>query len=200
MKSIASEAWEIEQQLERTSLHRPGFRIRVYHLAGTDTRSLRRMRRETPVDEWLPETDSLLIHYEFVGQQPMAEPMRPAMGYAPPQAAAFAPSSPERREELLQALGRAETLPGYDFVALKWFRDVYLPQAAPWAISEVERRRVLNDAIREQSIIVGKVANPVRPQFPTTTIRLNRASAQVQKIQLETGLMPAEDDSMREPA
>src|SRR6185437_4318268 len=42
--------------------------------------------------------------------------------------------------QCLQALRRAETAPGHSFVALKWFRDSYLPrQGFAWAESQESR-------------------------------------------------------------
>ncbi|MGH9533040.1 MAG: hypothetical protein ACRD2Q_11665, partial [Terriglobales bacterium] len=79
--------------------------------------------------------------------------------------------------DLIQALHRAESQPGFGFVSLKWFRDAYLPRAGySWAVSESSRQQALHDAIQEGVIVTSKVPNPRSPEFPVTAIRLNRAS------------------------
>jgi hypothetical protein len=76
---------------------------------------------------------------------------------------------------LLNALEEAENAPGRMFVALKWFRDEYLPSTGlGWAQNHEERQAVLAKAIQDGWILTGKVHNPKAPLYPTTTIRLNR--------------------------
>lgn len=77
--------------------------------------------------------------------------------------------------ELLKSLEEAENTPGRMFVALKWFRDEYLPSnGLGWAQNHDERQAVLAKAIRDGWILTGKVHNPKAPLYPTTTIRMNR--------------------------
>jgi hypothetical protein len=88
--------------------------------------------------------------------------------------------------KLLQALDRAESTPGWSFVSLKRFRDDILP-TEPFAPSEpkfsdVEWQELLRTAIEERLILTSKVQNPKSPQFPVTSIRLNRMMPAVQKI------------------
>ncbi len=84
--------------------------------------------------------------------------------------------------DLVRALDRAESTPGYAFVALKWFRDVFLPsERLPWANSEA-RYDVLREAIDARLLLTSKVPNPKAPQYPVTAIRLNRLLPQVQAI------------------
>ncbi len=82
--------------------------------------------------------------------------------------------------ELLRALDRAESTPGWNFVPLKKFRDEILP-LAPIAsmLTDIERKDTLDLAIKKQLILTSKVPNPKAPQFPVTTIRLNRLMPQV---------------------
>lgn len=87
---------------------------------------------------------------------------------------------------LLKALDRAESKPGWSFVSLKKFRDEILPTEpfAPGAFqpTDVHWQNLLRSAIEKRFILVGKVPNPKSPQFPVTTIRLNRLLPEVRAI------------------
>ena len=77
--------------------------------------------------------------------------------------------------ELLTALERAESDPRRQFVALKWFRDEFLPsQGFPWASDPREAGRVLREATDQGLVLTAKVPNPKAPAYPTSTIRVNR--------------------------
>ena len=84
-------------------------------------------------------------------------------------------------EDLVRSLDRAESKPAYDFVALKWFRDVVLPGVRPEMSSE-ERNLVLREAIEKRLVLTNKVPNPKSPQFPVTALRLNRSLPETQAI------------------
>jgi hypothetical protein len=85
--------------------------------------------------------------------------------------------------ELLRALDRAESTPGWSFVSLKKFRDEILPlEDVPFLRSDVERQNALRYAIDKRLILRGKVQNPKSPQFPVTSIRLNRLLPEVQEV------------------
>jgi hypothetical protein len=85
--------------------------------------------------------------------------------------------------ELLRALDRAESTPGWSFVSLKKFRDEILPlENIPSIPSEVERQNVLRSAIDKRLILKKPVPNPKSPQFPVTSIRLNRLMPAVQEV------------------
>ena len=84
---------------------------------------------------------------------------------------------------LVGALDRAESKPGWNFVPLKKFRDEILPSENLASMrSEVERQNLLRSAIEKKLILLGKVANPKAPEFPVTTIRLNRMLPEVQRV------------------
>jgi hypothetical protein len=84
---------------------------------------------------------------------------------------------------LVVALNRAESRPGWNFVPLKKFRDEILPaENVALMRSEVERQNVLRSAIEKKLILLGKVANPKAPEFPVTTIRLNRMMPEVRRV------------------
>jgi hypothetical protein len=85
--------------------------------------------------------------------------------------------------ELVRALDRAESTPGWSFVSLKKFRDEILPlEDIPFLRTDVERQNALRYAIDKRLILRGKVQNPKAPQFPVTSIRLNRFMPEVQEV------------------
>jgi hypothetical protein len=82
-----------------------------------------------------------------------------------------------RVKELCAALAEAER-GGHAFIALKWFRDSFLPRKAfRWYQHPETRQMVLAEAIQRGVVMTSKIANPKTPAYPTTTIRLNRAEA-----------------------
>jgi hypothetical protein len=85
--------------------------------------------------------------------------------------------------ELLKALDRAESTPGWSFVSLKKFRDEILPSENISSLgSDVERQNVLRSSIDKRLILKKPVPNPKSPQFPVTSIRLNRMMPEVQEV------------------
>lgn len=85
--------------------------------------------------------------------------------------------------ELLRALDRAESTPGWSFVSLKKFRDEILPvENIPYLRSDAERQNALRYAIDKRLILRKPVPNPKSPQFPVTSIRLNRLMPEVQAV------------------
>jgi hypothetical protein len=82
-----------------------------------------------------------------------------------------------RVKELCSALAEAER-GGHAFIALKWFRDSFLPRKTyRWNQNPESRQAVLAEAIQRGVVLTSKIANPKTPAYPTTTIRLNRAEA-----------------------
>ena len=103
--------------------------------------------------------------------------------------------------ELLRALDRAEARPGWSFVPLKKFRDEILPAERPEDMPNLRtaeaQRHFLQQAIEKRLVLVGKLPNPKAPQFPVTTIRLNRlmpevAAALGQRGSTDLGFSPIE--------
>jgi hypothetical protein len=85
--------------------------------------------------------------------------------------------------ELLKALHRAESTPGWNFVSLKKFRDETLPREdIQFLRSDIERQDALRAAIERRLILTSKIQNPKAPQFPVTSIRLNRMMREVQEV------------------
>jgi hypothetical protein len=85
----------------------------------------------------------------------------------------------EKLAKILDALDRAEGTPGWNFVPLRKFRDEMLPGDFP---SPEERHALLDLAIKRRFVLVGKVPNPKAPQFPVTTVRLNRLMPEVKAM------------------
>ena len=87
---------------------------------------------------------------------------------------------------LLKALAKAESTPGWNFVSLKKFRDEVLPSESfpPGAFqpTDVAWQDAIRSAIDKRLILVSKVPNPKSPQFPVTSIRVNRLMPEVQGV------------------
>lgn len=159
----------------------PGYQA-IVELCSENGRS---KRRNALADSWSPEDDEVRIYFERTGD---GEPSsRSGRG---PRAASHAldeedvdlePPSPadmdSRVKELCAALAEAER-GGHAFIALKWFRDSFLPRKAfRWNQHPETRQSVLAEAIQRGVVMTSKIANPKTPAYPTTTIRLNRAEA-----------------------
>lgn len=85
----------------------------------------------------------------------------------------------DRIRELCATLAEAER-GGHAFIALKWFRDSFLPRKAfSWNQQPESRQMILAEAIQRGVVLTSKIPNPKTPAYPTTTIRLNRAEAGV---------------------
>lgn len=159
----------------------PGFQA-IVELCGENGRS---KRRNASAEAWSPEEDELRIYFERVdGDEPAA---RPARASAPVHETHYEEDEPEdvytpaemdvRVKELCGALAEAER-GGHAFIALKWFRDSFLPRKSfRWNQSPEQRQTVLAEAIQRGVVLTSKIANPKTPAYPTTTIRLNRAEA-----------------------
>jgi hypothetical protein len=181
----------------------PGYRLRVSLLDADG----RKKRSNAAADNWLPVSGRLEIRLEpaLPVQNEAVESGRtvspisservkksdrniPAPNvYVHPAAAdsleVLASAEGEKVADLLRALDRAESKPGWSFVPLKKFRDEILPsEHIPSMRTDVEQRRVLGSAIEKRLILVGKVLNPKSPQFPVTTIRVNRMMPEVREI------------------
>ena len=166
-----------------------GFRVRV---SLVDKRG-RKKRKNASADNWSPESGEVWITFEPEIQSTTAEHDKkpdPSGGQSKETKSA-AKSDP--LADLVRSLDHAEARPGYDFVALKWFRDVVLPaEGFDWTQSETTRQSVLRDAIEKRLVLTSKVPNPKSPQFPVTAIRLNRLLPEIQ-VMLGTGSVPTSE-------
>jgi hypothetical protein len=114
--------------------------------------------------------------------QASSQPIASAAATPPANPAPASDSATDPVSDLIKALDRAESQPGYNFVSLKWFRDAALPSAGFAWTSADSIRDVLREAIDQRLILTSKVPNPRSPQFPVTAIRLNRLMPKVQAI------------------
>jgi len=171
----------------------PGYQA-IVELCGENGRS---KRRNAAADSWSPEEDEVRIYFERVGDaESSPRPQRPPRTLADHstnlvptyhdepddeeddgQEAVIPADLDARVKELCAALAEAER-GGHAFIALKWFRDSFLPRKAfRWNQQPESRQAVLAEAIQRGVVVTSKIANPKTPAYPTTTIRLNRAEA-----------------------
>jgi hypothetical protein len=159
----------------------PGYQA-IVELCSESGRS---KRRNASADTWSPEEDEVRIYFERTGDGD-APPLRTrAQRTASVQndeegdaEEVVPPADMETRlKELCSALAEAER-GGHAFIALKWFRDSFLPRKSfRWNQHPESRQAVLAEAIQRGMVLTSKIANPKTPAYPTTTIRLNRAEA-----------------------
>jgi hypothetical protein len=155
----------------------------IVELCGENGRS---KRRNAMADTWTPEEDEVRIYFERIdGAETAPRPARALHAAAEPafdeeddgQEVVIPADIDARVKELCAALAEAER-GGHAFIALKWFRDSFLPRKAfRWNQHPESRQAVLAEAIQRGVVITSKIANPKTPAYPTTTIRLNRAEA-----------------------
>src|ERR1700691_3703407 len=161
----------------------PGYQA-IVELCGENGRS---KRRNAPADSWSPEEDEVRIYFERIGDgEAAARAPRAPRGAIKNayddedddgQEAVIPADLDSRVKELCAALAEAER-GGHAFIALKWFRDSFLPRKAfRWNQHPESRQVVLAEAIQRGVVLTSKIANPKTPAYPTTTIRLNRAEA-----------------------
>jgi hypothetical protein len=160
----------------------PGYQA-IVELCGESGRS---KRRNASADTWSPEEDEIRIYFERIdGEEPAPRPMRASRATSNSfsdeeedgQESLIPADLDARVRELCAALAEAER-GGHAFIALKWFRDSFLPRKSyRWNQHPESRQSVLAEAIQRGVVVTSKIANPKTPAYPTTTIRLNRAEA-----------------------
>jgi hypothetical protein len=177
----------------------PGYQA-IVELCGENGRS---KRRNASAESWSPEEDEVRIYFERIGDgEALPRHERPPRALAnhdsnhgtnhvadhsgdhgyedegdDGQEAVIPADLDARVKELCAALAEAER-GGHAFIALKWFRDSFLPRKAfRWNQHPESRQAVLAEAIQRGVVVTSKIANPKTPAYPTTTIRLNRAEA-----------------------
>jgi hypothetical protein len=150
----------------------------------------RKKRSNAAADNWSPALGRIEIRFEPVSKE--QEQINSATW---PTAAKEPSVEPEKlttdipgvlsaEADLMRALDRAESRPGWNFVPLKKFRDEILPQEhlPSLANTAVHHRSLLESVIEKRFVLVGRVPNPKAPQFPVTTIRLNRLMPEVKAV------------------
>jgi hypothetical protein len=160
----------------------PGYQA-IVELCSESGRS---KRRNASADTWSPEDDEVRIYFERIsdGESPSraSRSSRAVLNHVSEEEDeeldAVLPADMDTRvKELCAALAEAER-GGHAFIALKWFRDSFLPRKAfRWNQHPETRQAVLAEAIQRGVVMTSKIANPKTPAYPTTTIRLNRAEA-----------------------
>ena len=159
----------------------PGYQA-IVELCSESGRS---KRRNASAETWSPEEDEIRIYFERINEGEAApravRAQRAATSLAYDEDYVQEPVSPadldNRVKELCAALAEAER-GGHAFIALKWFRDSFLPRKAlRWNQHPETRQSILAEAIQRGLVPTSKIANPKTPTYPTTTIRLNRAEA-----------------------
>src|SRR5258708_1531799 len=156
----------------------------------------RKKRSDAAADNWSPETGRIEIRFEIPrsgDKEVTADSVSPVRsspasggelsGSGATRSNYVHPAETDLVQALVRALDHAEAKPGWNFVPLKKFRDEILPsEHIPSMRPDVERQNVLRSAIEKRLVLFGKVPNPKAPEFPVTTIRLNRLLPQVQAI------------------
>lgn len=157
----------------------PGYQA-IVELCSENGRS---KRRNSTAEDWSPEEDEVRIYFERVDEgEPAPRPVRSTRVHdhrmETDDDEVLVPADMDARvKELCGALAEAER-GGHAFIALKWFRDSFLPRKAfRWNQNPESRQSVLAEAIQRGVVLTSKIANPKTPAYPTTTIRLNRAEA-----------------------
>jgi hypothetical protein len=183
----------------------PGYQA-IVELCGENGRS---KRRNANAISWTPEEDEIRIYFERISEEDDADeevarpaprartarapqPGNQANVYQPTydevngnsngnleEGGGLPPDIDDRIKELCATLAEAER-GGHAFIALKWFRDSFLPRKAfSWNQNPESRQMILAEAILRGVVLTSKIPNPKTPAYPTTTIRLNRAEAGV---------------------
>jgi hypothetical protein len=160
----------------------------------------RKKRSNASADNWSPESGRIEIRFEPTRSERKQEAEAETRGSIestptatrkpekPPDNVLGAstyvhPAEADLLKALVKALDHAESKPGWKFVPLKKFRDEVLPSKdIPSMRTDVERQNVLRSAIEKRLVLVGRVPNPRAPEFPVTTIRLNRLMPEVKAI------------------
>jgi hypothetical protein len=157
-----------------------GYRV---HVSLVDKNG-RKKRKNASADNWSPDFGEVRVNFEPDATSPDILVAREEVELlVKPSAKAAGTIASEPLSDLIRTLDRVESRPGYQFVALKWFRDVALPgESFNWAQPDSARQSILREAIEKRLILISKVPNPKSPQFPVTAIRLNRLLPEIQAI------------------
>jgi hypothetical protein len=180
----------------------PGYQA-IVELCSENGRS---KRRNATADAWSPEEDEVRIYFERIDDsEPAPRPVRTSSRAAvehqlevdeDDQEVVVPADMDARVKELCAALAEAER-GGHAFIALKWFRDSFLPRKAfRWNQNPESRQSVLAEAIQRGVVLTSKIANPKTPAYPTTTIRLNRAEAGIPEEAQRFHPVPIQGDSL----
>jgi hypothetical protein len=153
----------------------PGYSAVVALLDGNG----RKKRKDAAARNWDPVAGSVSITF--------VKPERPVAHRGKAQISskseAKVPTSalPTPLVEAIRALDTAEHK--VSFVALKWFRDQFLPGfGLAWAATPYAGQETIKEAIDRGLFLTSKVQNPKAPAYPVTAIRLNRDLPEIQRV------------------
>jgi hypothetical protein len=151
----------------------------------------RKKRSDASADNWSPDSGRIEVWFEPGDARTPVSPPESSAGdrsqtISPSgvvKTAYVSPSEADMLRVLVAALDRAESRPGWNFVPLRKFRDEILPaENSPLMQTDTDRQNVLRSAIEKRLVLVGKVPNPKAPEFPVTTVRLNRLLPEVKAL------------------
>lgn len=126
----------------------------------------RHLKRQSALGEWKEKGGAWIVF------------AAPELGQAP-----HAESTGVPLDDFILALDQAERDPHLSFISLKWFRDTYLVKHGyAWASDPDLPRRLIQEATDQQILLMHKVPNPKMPDFPVTSIRLNRENERVRQL------------------
>jgi hypothetical protein len=187
---------QLAQKLDTTlrqTLQELGYSLPEHWRAQVSLRNSngRKTRSNAAASNWSPDSGMIEVWFQPAPQQQRstAEASCSKVNLPSTQPAQLRSESPESvyvhpaEADLLRALHRAESRPGWTFVPLKKFRDEILPSEHLASMrTDAERRNTLDSAIHKKLILPSKVPNPNSPQFPVTTIRVNRLMPEVRAV------------------
>lgn len=127
-----------------------------------------KIHKRTLADKAYLQTDELhiIVKRKAVQQHTSvsADPELETVAAVEPQ------QQPDPIGQLLEAFRNAAK--GHRFVALKWFRDQWIPlQKFDWSADDALRRNYLRDAIDKGLLRKELLPNPNNPSYPTTTLK-----------------------------
>jgi hypothetical protein len=183
IKDVEAQVEEkLADALKELNLLPQGYRFSV-RLHGKSKDKKRNASFET---SWVPDTDTIYISFERIPQSAQ----QPARSAVPAVTTVTSPEpglvESDKISDLVRALDRAEARrePSDAFAlgALSRAATALPLEGFAWVSVDSERRRILSEAIDRRLILLNKIPNPKSPQFPVTTIRLNRLVPEVKAI------------------
>ncbi len=152
-----------------------------------DRRTGRKKRKDASAESLNPIETSFVIEFDPENGESLLEPGRQERS-RPRNTVADT-----RMMDVINAVCATER-EGRAFISLIWFRENRLTGYA-WAAEPAARQQTIAEAIKAGVLEVRKIPNPKNPQYPVSTIALNRMHPLVQEA-----LRAGAAQSMFEPA
>ncbi len=177
-----------------------GFNVEVELRPYTDHAREEEWNRD---QRWDPRNGEVVIGFEPAPSD--AAPSREDRGWylddlRGPAGSTTPPDSQIALSDVARVVARAEADPSFKFLALKFLRDQLLPRQVAWAGRPHEAQIQINYAIDQGVLVTGKIDNPRTPQYPVTTVQLNRDHPLVKSLLSESGDAPHAPDPAPQPA